>query len=194
MAGQRRAADDGGRRGPAPDGDRADAGRRSAARAAACPTGSPCRLEESQEPEDVNDNAGSAVQLAAPGALTSRRPRGDRPPNEPRPQSIIWCPSRSVAKIRSRMSDRQDEKRGPRRVPLLPLRDIIVFPHMVVPLFVGREKSISALEEAMAKAATRRSSSPRSGRRRPTSRSPRTSSRSGRSARSSSCCACPTAP
>lgn len=37
-----------------------------------------------------------------------------------------------------------------RTLPLLPLRDIIVFPHMVVPLFVGREKSISALEEAMA--------------------------------------------
>ncbi|WP_428262152.1 endopeptidase La [Haliangium sp.] len=36
-----------------------------------------------------------------------------------------------------------------RTLPLLPLRDIIVFPHMVVPLFVGREKSISALEEAM---------------------------------------------
>jgi len=36
-------------------------------------------------------------------------------------------------------------------VPLLPLRDIIVFPHMVVPLFVGREKSIAALEEAMGK-------------------------------------------
>jgi ATP-dependent Lon protease len=36
-------------------------------------------------------------------------------------------------------------------VPLLPLRDIIVFPHMVVPLFVGREKSISALDEAMSK-------------------------------------------
>jgi ATP-dependent Lon protease len=34
-------------------------------------------------------------------------------------------------------------------VPLLPLRDIIVFPHMVVPLFVGREKSISALDHAM---------------------------------------------
>ena len=33
--------------------------------------------------------------------------------------------------------------------PLLPLRDIIVFPHMVVPLFVGRERSIRALEEAM---------------------------------------------
>src|SRR5688572_23828642 len=37
-----------------------------------------------------------------------------------------------------------------RKLPLLPLRDIIVFPHMVVPLFVGREKSINALEDAMA--------------------------------------------
>ncbi|MGC4116762.1 MAG: endopeptidase La [Myxococcales bacterium] len=43
--------------------------------------------------------------------------------------------------------DSGDKK--PRVVPLLPLRDIIVFPHMVVPLFVGREKSINALEEAM---------------------------------------------
>src|SRR6516164_10270803 len=49
------------------------------------------------------------------------------------------------------MSDRPDDRRVPRRVPLLPLRDIVVFPHMVVPLFVGREKSISALEEAMGK-------------------------------------------
>ena len=33
--------------------------------------------------------------------------------------------------------------------PLLPLRDVVVYPHMVVPLFVGREKSIMALESAM---------------------------------------------
>jgi ATP-dependent Lon protease len=52
---------------------------------------------------------------------------------------------------------RNDDKKDPNSkkpaahtVPLLPLRDIIVFPHMVVPLFVGREKSIAALEEAMA--------------------------------------------
>jgi ATP-dependent Lon protease len=35
-------------------------------------------------------------------------------------------------------------------LPMLPLRDLIVFPHMMMPLFVGREKSINALEEAMA--------------------------------------------
>lgn len=34
-------------------------------------------------------------------------------------------------------------------MPLLPLRDVVVFPHMIVPLFVGREKSIAALESAM---------------------------------------------
>jgi len=35
-------------------------------------------------------------------------------------------------------------------LPLLPLRDVVVYPHMVIPLFVGREKSIEALEQAMA--------------------------------------------
>jgi len=35
-------------------------------------------------------------------------------------------------------------------LPLLPLRDIVVFPFMVIPLFVGREKSVRALEKAMA--------------------------------------------
>jgi len=54
---------------------------------------------------------------------------------------------------------KSDDKRNPeaRRTgaqaaetfPVLPLRDIVVFPHMVVPLFVGREKSIRALEEVM---------------------------------------------
>jgi ATP-dependent Lon protease len=42
------------------------------------------------------------------------------------------------------------EKRGNlMAIPLLPLRDVVVFPHMIVPLFVGRERSIAALESAM---------------------------------------------
>ncbi len=52
-------------------------------------------------------------------------------------------------------NDKRDPNGPPegneQRVPLLPLRDIIVFPHMVVPLFVGRQKSIRALEEAVNK-------------------------------------------
>ena len=34
-------------------------------------------------------------------------------------------------------------------LPVLPLRDIVVFPHMIVPLFVGRDKSVRALEDVM---------------------------------------------
>jgi ATP-dependent Lon protease len=45
------------------------------------------------------------------------------------------------------MSSKQD---GPQEVPVLPLRDVVVYPHMVIPLFVGREKSIKALDSAMA--------------------------------------------
>ena len=50
-------------------------------------------------------------------------------------------------------NDKRDDREpvGASRVPLLPLRDIIVFPHMVVPLFVGRQRSIKALEEATQK-------------------------------------------
>ena len=50
------------------------------------------------------------------------------------------------------MYDRDDMVKSPRiltEIPLLPLRDVVVFPHMIVPLFVGRERSIAALESAM---------------------------------------------
>jgi ATP-dependent Lon protease len=39
---------------------------------------------------------------------------------------------------------------GGRRLPILPLRDVVVYPHMVIPLFVGRDKSVVALDQAMA--------------------------------------------
>src|SRR5579884_3105910 len=45
----------------------------------------------------------------------------------------------------------RDDRPKKRTVPLLPLRDIIVFPHMVSQLFVGRERSINALDAAMAR-------------------------------------------
>jgi ATP-dependent Lon protease len=44
-----------------------------------------------------------------------------------------------------------EKSSGTQKLPLLPLRDLIIFPHMMMPLFVGREKSINALEEAMSK-------------------------------------------
>ena len=47
------------------------------------------------------------------------------------------------------MSENIDKRVVFDAIPVLPLRDIVVFPHMIDPLFVGREKSIKALEEAM---------------------------------------------
>ncbi len=47
------------------------------------------------------------------------------------------------------MSTKDDQTHIPEVLPLIPLRDLIVFPNLVVPLFVGRERSISALEQCM---------------------------------------------
>jgi ATP-dependent Lon protease len=76
--------------------------------------------------------------------------------------------------------------------PVLPLRDIVVFPHMIVPLFVGREKSIRALEEVMGSdkqilLATQKCQRRRSG-------TARASMTSAPSPTCCSCSSCPTAP
>ncbi len=47
------------------------------------------------------------------------------------------------------LTDAEKKRGNPEGVPLLPLRDIVVFPHMVLPLFVGREKSVLAVHAAM---------------------------------------------
>lgn len=49
------------------------------------------------------------------------------------------------------MAGPTNKEASSKELPLLPLRDLIIFPHMMMPLFVGREKSINALEDAMSK-------------------------------------------
>src|ERR1035438_7760662 len=42
------------------------------------------------------------------------------------------------------------EKSDTRRLPMMPIRDVVIFPHMMTPFLVGRESSVRALEEALA--------------------------------------------
>jgi ATP-dependent Lon protease len=54
-----------------------------------------------------------------------------------------------LAKTEPKSTDLQQSIEIPRKIPLLPIRDIVVFPYMVLPLFVGREMSIKAIETAL---------------------------------------------
>jgi len=46
-------------------------------------------------------------------------------------------------------TDKENNQNTIKNIPVLTLRDVVVYPHMVIPLFVGREKSIRSLDEAM---------------------------------------------
>ena len=68
------------------------------------------------------------------------------------PENIWLMPFKYILKKMINMPKlfKKDDNIAPRLVlPMLPLRDIVVFPHMVAPLFVGRTKSVNALAEAM---------------------------------------------
>lgn len=60
-------------------------------------------------------------------------------------KGLFNCPRRLVQEGFKLHMDQQPKA----KYPVLPLRDIVVFPHMIVPLFVGRDKSVKALEAAM---------------------------------------------
>src|SRR5690606_5383400 len=84
-------------------------------------------------------SSGPARRPPAPpaGALASARRRphngsGARPPLPQPEQEMTGTDPRETLEL-----------------PVLPLRDVVVFPHMVIPLFVGREKSIRALDAAV---------------------------------------------
>src|ERR1700684_4600780 len=47
------------------------------------------------------------------------------------------------------MTTSQREKNEPRKLPMMPIRDMVIFPHMVTPFVVGRESSVRSLEEAL---------------------------------------------
>ena len=56
--------------------------------------------------------------------------------------------------LNARMSDSRPKSKNSREkitLPMLPMRDIVVFPHMTAPFFIGRPLSITALEEALSK-------------------------------------------
>ena len=59
-------------------------------------------------------------------------------------------PKKETGKVVSRQKVKVD-RTSASKIPLVPLRDVVVYPHMVIPLFVGREKSILALDEAMSR-------------------------------------------
>ena len=71
---------------------------------------------------------------------------------EPTPVEVRRRPpakgAKGLAKRDKNMTD-ATRSAAPATLPVLPLRDIVVFPHMAVPLFVGRDKSVRALEEVM---------------------------------------------
>lgn len=64
-------------------------------------------------------------------------------------ESFRFTPIYSVERLNGREKNMNLERSERLEIPVLPLRDVVVYPHMVIPLFVGRDKSIRCLESAM---------------------------------------------
>ncbi|HYP39441.1 MAG TPA: LON peptidase substrate-binding domain-containing protein, partial [Chloroflexia bacterium] len=88
--------------------------------------------------------------VEAPTPRPRRRTKVQAQPQQPEEAAEDSTPAKPG---RSRSGRQKDDPEGGNdniiRLPLLPLRDMVVFPHMVTSLFVGREKSIKAIEAAL---------------------------------------------
>src|SRR2546423_14869674 len=73
-----------------------------------------------------------------------------RAPRKPRSESQDKSTELSIMEPPVRRVGRGARIGMPRTIPLLPIRDQVYFPHMIFPLLVGREKSVRALDEAIA--------------------------------------------
>ena len=102
---------------------------------------------------------GTGSRRAGPGAEATKEPplqtgeqgSGEPPPPRPGTGEPEWPSDRHTPDDESRPPPR------PRELPLVALRETVIFPEMIVPLQVGRDKSVNALNAAVAEAARSRS-------------------------------------
>ena len=62
---------------------------------------------------------------------------------------MVYCAKPGPNRLNQEWMGTAMTEQATNAIPVLPLRDVVVYPHMVIPLFVGREKSINALDTAM---------------------------------------------
>jgi ATP-dependent Lon protease len=93
------------------------------------------------DPGAVRATLGRAASQTVPEEVTRMSKRETKPESDQPDEGAAPSPAAKRAAAR--------ETRAGEVLPVLPLRDIVVFPHMIVPLFVGREKSVRALEAVM---------------------------------------------
>jgi ATP-dependent Lon protease len=109
-------------------------------------TGNGHDAEETGELEELS-GVEEPVELRKPASArkVKAQPKSEDVPEEV--EEVAPKPARGRASRKSRFGDDSDDKVV--KLPLLPLRDMVIFPHMVTSLFVGREKSVKAIEAAL---------------------------------------------
>jgi ATP-dependent Lon protease len=118
--------------------------------------------ELDEAPERLTGNGAERDTVPSLGEKQARRRKAAEPVQQVAPAEAVQdeeapsMPARPVSRART-VSGQAPRRRSRRRrrddepvvLPLLPLRDMVIFPHMVTSLFVGREKSLRAIESAM---------------------------------------------